>query len=71
MTTHLSKGKEKFINIEEVKRKVRKIRWTTRDVNNKELDEAIHYSGNEVFMEMHNGDLDELLEELDNEQRTN
>ncbi len=50
--------------IEEFEKMIEKYKWKLKDIDNKDIDNAIHYSGNEVFMDLHNEDLEELKQQL-------
>lgn len=49
---------------EMVKEIIDKYKWTLKDIDNKDVENAIHYSGNEIFMDMHNEDMIEIKKEL-------
>lgn len=55
----------KFVLLEDVLDFIDKFKWKLKDVNNKEINEAIHYTGYEVFMDMHNENLEELKTQLE------
>jgi len=48
----------------EINEIIDKFMWKMKDVDNKRVEEAKHYSGDEVFMDMHNEDLEELKQAL-------
>ena len=48
---------------------INKFKWRLKDINNKEIEQAIHYSGNEVFMEIHNEDLNNLKQKIKGEEK--
>jgi hypothetical protein len=54
---------------DEFEKMIDEFEWKLNDVNNKWIEEAVYYNGNEVFMEKHNESLDMLKDKLKEAQK--